>query len=285
MRRRGLLPKAASSSLEGFAMRATARPARLAASRLLAAALVAGCAASRSFPTRPTRRPLVLVPAGSAGVVDKRARFREIYCAVLEAHGHELPDYRSCDDALHRVGAEPAGSARAVDLAPSRRKLVAAIVPGIGYDCFAKWLAPAGTTAAHLRRFGYDLVGIKVDALSGTAKNASQIRDAVMAMDTGDAPRLVLIGYRRALPTCSTRSCAIPRSGRASPRSSAPRARSRLGARQRRRAVPGRAAAALPGRGVRRRRRAAPSRACARRRGARGSRRTRCRPECACIRS
>ena len=52
--------------------------------------------------------PLALVPAERAGIVDRRARFREIYCAVLEAHGPELPDYRPCEDALTRVGSEPA---------------------------------------------------------------------------------------------------------------------------------------------------------------------------------
>ena len=179
-------------------MHATAR--RLAAPALLAAALVAGCAGKPLVPWSADTPPLALVPASAAGVGDKRARFREIYCAVLEAHGRELPDFRSCDDALTRVGAEPAGNARPVELGPSRRRLVAAIVPGIGYDCFAKWLAPAGTTAAHLRRFGYDLVGIKVDALSGTATNARQIRDAVMAMDASGPSRIVLIGYSKGAP-------------------------------------------------------------------------------------
>jgi hypothetical protein len=85
-------------------------------------------------------------------VQDKRARFREIFCAVLEARKAELPDYRPCDDALTRVGVEPAGSARPVTLAPSRRRLVAAMVPGFGYDCFESWLEAPGTTVAHLRR-------------------------------------------------------------------------------------------------------------------------------------
>jgi len=61
-------------------MHATARPARLA---LLAAALVAGCAGQPLVPWSAETPPLVLAPASSAGVVDKRARFREIYCAVL----------------------------------------------------------------------------------------------------------------------------------------------------------------------------------------------------------
>ena len=181
-------------------MHATARRACSAAATLLAAALVAGCAGAPLVPWSADTPPLALVPATSAGVVDKRARFREIYCAVLEAHGHELPDYRACDDALARVGSEPVGSARPVELGMSRRRLVAAIVPGIGYDCFAKWLAPPGTTAAHVRRFGYDFVGVKVDALSGTATNARQIRDAVMAMEPSETPRVVLIGYSKGAP-------------------------------------------------------------------------------------
>ena len=120
---------------------------------------------------------------------------------MLEAHGRDLPDYRACDDALTRLGAEPAGSGQAVDLGPSKRRLVAALVPGIGFDCIAKWLTPAGTVADQVRKFGFDLVSIKVDALSGTSKNARQIRDAVMAMDMGPgAPRLVLVGYSKGTP-------------------------------------------------------------------------------------
>ena len=60
--------------------------------------------------------PLVLVPAPYAGIQDQRARFREIFCAVLEAHARDIPDYRPCDEALTRVGAEPAGTGRPVAL-------------------------------------------------------------------------------------------------------------------------------------------------------------------------
>jgi hypothetical protein len=63
----------------------------------------------------------------------------------------------------------------------SRRRLVAAVVPGIGYGCFAKWLDPPGSAAAHLRKYGYDQTVMAVDALSGTETNARQIRDAIMA--------------------------------------------------------------------------------------------------------
>lgn len=57
------------------------------------------------------------------------------------------------------------------------------------------------TARDHVRRFGYDLVGITVDALSSSAANAGQIRNAIMAMELdGDRPRLVLIGYSKGAP-------------------------------------------------------------------------------------
>ncbi|SIT43402.1 conserved hypothetical protein [Paraburkholderia ribeironis] len=134
-------------------------------------------------------------------MLDQRGRFREIYCAVLDSHGRDLSDCRPCDDALTRVGHEPAGNGKPVDLGPSRHGLVAAIVPGIGYDCFENWLNPAGTVALHLRRFGYDAMLLPVDALSSSTHNARQIRDEVMAMpEQSGAPRLVLIGYSKGSP-------------------------------------------------------------------------------------
>jgi hypothetical protein len=142
-----------------------------------------------------------IAPDTHAGLQDKRARFRETFCAVLEAHGHELPDYRPCGQALTRVGDEPAGTGKPVELGPSKRHLVAALVPGIGYECFEKWLQSPGTAAQNARQYGYDLMTLKVDALSGIETNARQIRDEIMAMpDDAQAPRLVLIGYSKGAP-------------------------------------------------------------------------------------
>jgi dienelactone hydrolase len=165
---------------------------------LLAAGVLGGCAPSPLIPYSTETPPLVLVPAAQAGVQDRRARFREIFCAVLEARKAELPDYRPCDDALTRVGVEPAGSARPVTLAPSRRRLVAAVVPGFGYDCFESWLEAPGTAAAHLRGHGYDLSLVRVEGLSSTARNARMIRDAILASPAEPGPpRIVLVGYSK----------------------------------------------------------------------------------------
>lgn len=159
-----------------------------------------GCASAPPVPFSTDAAPLILAPTSDAGVQDKRARFREIYCAVLEGHGHELPDYRGCDLALTRVGVEPAGNGRAVNLGPSHRHLIALTVPGLGYDCVAPWLAPTDTVASNLRKYGYDSSVLKVDALSGSSRNARQIRDALMSMDLGTGgPRVVLVGYSKGI--------------------------------------------------------------------------------------
>ena len=168
---------------------------------VLAITTVAACATKPLVPYAANTPPLVLAPAAWAGVQDKRARFREIYCAVLDAHGRALPDYRPCGEALARVGTEPEGSGKPVDLGTSKRRLVAAVVPGIGYTCFEQWLQAPGTAAAHVRQHGYDMTVLTVDALSGTENNARQIRDAIMAMpQEAGAPRLVLIGYSKGAP-------------------------------------------------------------------------------------
>jgi hypothetical protein len=182
-------------------MAGAARSALVYSIALMTSLALSACATKPLVPYSVDTTPLVLAPAVWTGVQDKRARFREIYCAVLEAHGRALPDYRPCDEALARVGAEPAGTGKQVDLGSSRRRLVAAVVPGIGYTCFEQWLQAPGTAAAYVRQLGYDMMVLRVDALSGTQTNGRQIRDAIMAMpQEAGAPRLVLIGYSKGAP-------------------------------------------------------------------------------------
>lgn len=159
---------------------------------LAAALLLGGCA------TTPPADFTVEVPPG---VRDDRGRFGEIFCAVLQEHGPSLPDYRPCSEALSHIAASPPGPGRPVDLGPSQRRLVAGMVPGIGYGCVADWLMGDTVAGQHVRRFGYDLRLIEVDALSGTATNARMIRDAIMATPEESGPsRLVLIGYSKGAP-------------------------------------------------------------------------------------
>ncbi len=169
---------------------------------LLAACVVLTACAGPPLSPHTTDTPaLVLVPAQFAGVQDKRARFREIYCAVLDSHGRELPDYRPCAEALSTVGSEPPPTGTPVDLGPSRRHLIAGIVPGLGWECFADWLNAQGTAATHLQQFDYEVKLFNVSGLSGTEVNAKQLRDMIVAMPMDpEERRLVLIGYSKGAP-------------------------------------------------------------------------------------
>ena len=146
------------------------------------------CSSAPLLPYTTATPPLVLTSAEQAGVKDERARFREIYCAVLEARRDTLKDYRPCEEALTRVGAEPAATGKPVDLGPSRRHLIAAIVPGLGWDCFSDWLNLTGSVAADLGRFGYDARLVEVGGLAGTEENALRIRNACL-LYTSPSPR------------------------------------------------------------------------------------------------
>ena len=163
--------------------------------------VVSACSTKPLSPYTEDTPPLILVPAVQAGVEDQRGRFREIFCAVLEERGTTLPDYRPCNEALTRVGAEPEGNGKNVELGQSKRKLVGVIVPGVGWDCFANWLDLENTAKKHIQQFGFDAVILHVDGLSSTSNNAHQIRDAIMAMEvTSSEPNLVLIGYSKGAP-------------------------------------------------------------------------------------
>jgi len=175
------------------------RAARNAAAGLMLSAALIACSSAPLSPYTTATPPLVLVAAQQAGVRDDRARFREIYCAVLEARGQTLPDYRPCEQALTRVGEEPAASGRPVDLGPSRRHLIVGFVPGLGWECFADWLHATGSVRSHLAQFGYDARLIEVGGLADTEHNARQIRDAILAMPAGER-RLVLVGYSKGAP-------------------------------------------------------------------------------------
>jgi len=159
--------------------------------------LLAGCStapphASGGFPGTP------VIPEG---IDDQRGRFLEIYCSVLEARSRQLPDTRSCDEALRVFGDEAAWPGEEVELGQASRHVTALVVPGVGWDCFADWLDLQGTTVDHVREFGYDAATVDVESLSSCTTNARLIRDAVLSTDPpSDTPDLVLIGYSKGAP-------------------------------------------------------------------------------------
>ena len=164
----------------------------------LAAVLLAGCASTPPSPHTLDVDPQIRLPAVPGTAQDRRGRFREVLCTVLEARKDALPDHRDCDLALTRLEPEPAGTGAPVELGTVQRKLSLLFVPGVGWDCFADWLAMEGTIPRHLGQFGFDMHTVPIDGLGSSASNAMRIRDSVLAMPRDDSGRrLVLMGYSK----------------------------------------------------------------------------------------
>ena len=163
--------------------------------------LLAACASKPLVPYTQDTPPLILAPASMAGIEDGRGRFREITCAILESHGKELPHYRECEQAITRLGNEPPGTGEPVYLGQSKKNLVVAFVPGIGWECFESWLKYENEFDSHVEEFGFQAYIFSVDGMSGTTVNARMIRDAIMKnADELQHQQLVLIGYSKGAP-------------------------------------------------------------------------------------
>ena len=172
---------------------------------MVLATLLTACSSKPMVPYTTDAAPQVLLPITRAGIDDKRGRFREVVCAVMEDHGKDLPHYRPCEDVLVRLGEEPPGSGVPVNLGKAQRNLVAAFVPGVGWECIQNWMNYQNEFSEHIGRFAYESHILKVDGLSGTDTNARQIRDAILQHADQIEPRsLVLVGYSKGAPDILT---------------------------------------------------------------------------------
>jgi hypothetical protein len=168
----------------------------------IAMLILSGCA---SEPAEPEVEISVTDYMQRASLVDRRGRFREIFCMVLEKHGENLPDYRSCDAALTLAGDESGATGEKVELGYSNNNYLVLLVPGLGWDCFADWLDVDLSATKHVASFGYEVRLLPVDGLSSTEKNALQIQKYISSLPSEDAGRpIILAGYSKGAPDILT---------------------------------------------------------------------------------
>ncbi|MCB1922558.1 MAG: hypothetical protein KDJ27_02220 [Gammaproteobacteria bacterium] len=162
-----------------------------------AASLAAGCASYPPMPPPSQRTPTLLVPASLAGVHDRRAAFRQLFCSADSADNRAAlaEDAADCSRWLVRVGSETDESAPTSTHTPAALRIV--IVLGFGWDCLQGLFDAQQLPARHLQRQGYDVTELQVDGLAGSAHNARLIRDALAADGRADPRPLLLIGYSK----------------------------------------------------------------------------------------
>jgi hypothetical protein len=167
----------------------------------MALLLIIGCARKPLFEYSTDSPAMALLPISQAGLIDGRARFREIFCAINATRGLELPDYRPCDDALVKLSDEGAPPGRPVTLGAGSMHLTFLLVPGVGWDCIKHYVDPEQPSVKHVAKFGYTMKQLDVEPLSSSTRNAKMIRDAVMEMPEPEGEeRLVLVGYSKGAP-------------------------------------------------------------------------------------
>jgi hypothetical protein len=160
---------------------------------------LAGCASEPLLDGSGEMPPVALVTTSQTGILDQRGRFREIFCALAEDHGADLPDDRPCDQALHRLLDEPPAGGEAVNLGRARIPLRLVVVPGLAAECFGESALPLRYAARHVEQLGYEVTWIDVDGLSSSARNAGEIRAAIVEMEAAADRPIVVLGYSKGM--------------------------------------------------------------------------------------
>lgn len=166
---------------------------------LLGSLVLNGCATRPPPLITDKPQPQILLPTSLAGIEDHRAAFRRLFCTINAGMADTDPEYRPCDEALSLFAGEslppPDDS---VSAAATRPGLRIAVVLGLGWDCLHSLLEPRYLPLQHLKNAGYEVTEIHVDGLSGSSRNAREIRDALLTEKAaGTGRNLVLVGYSK----------------------------------------------------------------------------------------
>lgn len=154
--------------------------------------LSAGCFSSPMLQYSLDVPAQTMIVPGSPPVRDGRARFREIFCALLARESGDPA--RSCDTLLHRLSDEP-DTARLPRPLPAHAPLMAVLfVPGLLGECGYELAPPFESIVKRLRLLGYDARVSQVNASSNSQANAEHLAREIAEISS---ERVLLVGHAR----------------------------------------------------------------------------------------
>lgn len=165
---------------------------------VLSATLLASCVARTAAPLLPGKiAPSILLPVVQSGIVDGRARFREIFKEVLAVRSKSLPKGVPHDDAalLWKLSGEAQPSGRPVCTETSKNNYRVLIVPGLMAECIAHVSTAFEDARKQVEEAGYRTGYIQTRGRRSSSFNAGLIRDAVLAMPEGE--RIIFVTHSK----------------------------------------------------------------------------------------
>lgn len=157
--------------------------------------IAGGCGSPMTYDLNAPAK--ILTPVGAAGVIDGRARYRQIFCGLLTEGIDPQPPGATCESWLHRLSDEPESATPPARNPLPLEKTRFFIVPGYAGDAAPANMMPWGASIETLLSEGFQLEYLMVSGGGSAAHNADQIAEALQRLELTREDRVVLIGYSK----------------------------------------------------------------------------------------
>ena len=163
---------------------------------LFSVAIIFGCTPTLlNFDIEIPAQTLTYV--GAPPIDDRRPRFREIFCELInensEAHERQI----KCENYLWRLNDEKQSNRLSRPLPEHDPSLRIILVTGAFAECFPKMGKPYQNSAARLEKLGYKIDTLVVSGRSSSSYNAAMIAKTIDGLELKTTERLILLGYSK----------------------------------------------------------------------------------------
>jgi len=128
---------------------------------------------------------------------DGRARFRSVFCELVEQSGDAQGARNRCGALLWQLADEPAADEAQAPLPPLPARLRVFVVSGAFGDCRGHDTIPYDETIDRLAAAGVPVQAVMVSGRSSAEHNAAQLAEVVRGASIADDERIVLVGYSK----------------------------------------------------------------------------------------